>query len=151
MLDLKKLKPHAKECRKCEVDYITAYNIKFYSYDEKNNRPGDEIYGRNIIVEPQNKNQTLRIDLDSLAIAYPQNGICIGVETLNTKYHNPKKAGAYIGPSVKFRTMRESPVKSWVRYRQEDWNFKPAATSTDRKGRKYNMIDLGIVIKTENN
>lgn len=148
---LKKIKDHKKPCKLCKVDYITSYNIKFYSYDSINNKPGDEIFDKNIIIEPENRTYKLTINLDSLKIPLPKNGVCVGIETINIKYKQPKRAGAYIAPGIKFTEVSEKlDFKSWIRYRSEGWVFKSLGTR-DKKGKRYKdnmlIIDLGVKIE----
>lgn len=139
-----------REQPKWEIDYITAYSVKFYEYDVKNQKPGKELYDKNIIVEPGNKSQNLEIDVDSLNIPFPKNGVCVGVEYLNTKYVNPKKVFAIIAPGMNFYEEENlKPIMSWVRYRGEDWEFKSSISSF--KNRRYqNVLVVDMVVNTEN-
>jgi hypothetical protein len=83
-------------------DYLSDFNIKFYEYDSITHLPKAEIYRKNIIVSPKNKSYKMKINLDSLNIKIPKNGICIGLEIINTKYSEPQKLGALIAPFIKF-------------------------------------------------
>lgn len=56
----------------------------------------------------------------------------------------------FITETEKCYRVGKVPAKSWVRYRQEDWIFKSAAANADGQGKKYNMIDVGLVKKIEN-
>lgn len=148
---LKKVKDYKKPCKLCKVDYVTSYNIKFYKYDSINNKPEDEIFDRNIIIEPENRTYKLKINLDSLEIPFPKKGLCLGIETINTKYAQPKRAGAYTAPSIKFTdVLNQTNFKSWIRYRSEGWEFKPLGTK-DKKGNKAtkNMLVVDIEVKIE--
>lgn len=148
---LKKVKDYKKPCKLCKVDYITSFNIKFYKYDSVNNKPGNEIYDKNLIIEPNNKTFELKINLDSLKIPFPENGFCLGIETINTKYIKPKRAGAYTAPRIKFTEVsNQKNFKSWIRYREEGWEFKPLGTR-DKKGNKdtNNMLVIDVDVKIE--
>jgi hypothetical protein len=151
ILDLKKQPEYNKENPKWKLDYLADYNIKFYRFDSIKNKPGEEIYNKDIIIDPQNKTGNLTIDVDSLHIPFPENGICVGVEMINTRYKNPKKVFATIGPIINFTENREMhPIMAWSRFRYEkEWEFKTASRSEDRKGRKYNMMIVDLVINTE--
>lgn len=105
---------------KKDFDYIATYNIKFYEYDSINKKPGEEIYFENLIIEPQNKTYKLKIDVDSLKIKLPANGVCIGVEILNTKYKENIKTMSIIAPSINF-THTQMEVLTWNRYRSKKW------------------------------
>jgi hypothetical protein len=147
-LELKKVKGY-NENNKNKIDYLAAFNIKFYSYDSHKNKPGKEIHNKNIIIEPENKTYTLKIDLDSLQIPFPENGVCVGVEIINTKYKNPKMTFAYIGPFLNFYENRQfSPTTSWTRYRNYENDFI-TSTDQDYKGKKYKTIIVDLTVKLE--
>lgn len=149
-LELEKLKGYLED-RKYKVDYIASYNIKFYNFNNKSNRPGTEIYNKNIIIDPQNKTYTLTIAVDSLHIPFPENGICVGVEIINTKYQNPKKTFAFIGPLMNFSENSECfPIASWIRYRYNGkWEFEPQMGFLDRKEKKQSMLVVDLVVNIE--
>lgn len=149
ILSLKKVKDHPKFCKKCKVDYITAYSIKFYKYDSKNEKPGEEIYFNELIVKPENKTYKYKIKVDSLNIDFPKEGICIGVETYNDKYRKPKTAGAFTAPSLNFTEYSiENETKSWIRYRNEDWTFKTNSFQSNQ-GKKRNGLIIDIEYKIQ--
>jgi hypothetical protein len=142
ILDLQKVKDYQKPCKSCKVDYIASLNIKFYEYDKKNKLPGKEICLKNIIVEPENKTYKFKINLDSLNIDFPKNGVCVGIETINTKYQKPKTSFAIIAPSVKYtNTKSKKEVLSWSRYRNQGWEFK-----TDSNWKANNLFFKTMVV-----
>lgn len=132
-----------------KMDYLTAYGIKFYKYDPKNQRPGEELYAKSIVVEPENKTYDFVIDVDSLDIPFPKEGVCVGVEYVNTKYENPKKVFASIGPVMNFYEEEKlKPILSWIRYRGENREFKHS--SSNFKNRRYqNVLVVDLVVNTE--
>lgn len=148
-LDLQKVKNYKKPCKKCKVEYLVSLNIKFYEYDKKNKKPGNEIHHKNIIVEPENKTYKLRIDLDSLNIDFPKDGVCVGVETINAKYSNINKSFALIAPSIKYtNTKKKSEVLSWFRNRNEKWIFKTDSNrGSNNKFFKSIVVDLKVKIE----
>ncbi|WP_258012198.1 carboxypeptidase-like regulatory domain-containing protein [Flavobacterium psychrophilum] len=151
ILDLKKITQYNKDNPKWKLDYISDYNIKFYEIDLQNNRPGAEIYNKDIIVNPENKTRNFKINIDSLNIPFPESGVCVGVEMINTRYKNPKEVFATIGPRINFTENRDTnPVMAWSRFRyDEEWKFEPVARIQDRKGRRYNMMIVDLIIKPE--
>ena len=152
ILDLKKELEYNKENPKWKLDYLTDYKIKFYEIDLRNNKPGTEIYNKDIIVNPENKTRNFTINIDSLNIPFPENGVCVGVEMINTRYKNPKKVFSLIGPIINFTENQEMhPIMAWSRFRYEkEWKFEAAAKSYNKKGRiKYNMMIVDLVIKPE--
>ncbi|MEO8515890.1 MAG: carboxypeptidase-like regulatory domain-containing protein [Flavobacterium sp.] len=151
VLDLRKVAEFNKDNPKWKLDYISAFKIKFYKLDGLTNKPGEELYDKDIIIEPGNKTQNLSIDVDSLNIKFPVEGICIGVEIINTKYTNPKKVFATIGPDINFTENQEMhPRMSWCRFRTEDkYEFISSSLNEDRKGRKYNMMIVDLIVNPE--
>ncbi|AKC20869.1 hypothetical protein [Flavobacterium psychrophilum] len=151
ILDLKKITQYNKDNPKWKLDYISDYNIKFYEIDLQNNRPGAEIYNKDIIVNPENKTRNFKINTDSLNIPFPESGVCVGVEMINTRYKNPKEVFATIGPRINFTENRDAnPVMAWSRFRYDkEWKFEPVARIQDRKGRRYNMMIVDLIIKPE--
>lgn len=105
---------------KKEFDYLATYNIKFYEYDSIKKIPGEELYFENLIVEPQNKTYKLKINIDSLKINLPKNGICVGVEIINTKYKEEISSMSKIAPSINF-THTQMEVLTWTRFRSKKW------------------------------
>lgn len=103
-----------------EYDYLSSYNIKFYSFDEFTKQPGSPLYFENFIVEPLNKTYELEIDVSDLNIEFPENGICVGVEIVNTKYKTPLKSMAIMAPRINF-THTDYKIVSWGRYRNKSW------------------------------
>lgn len=104
-----------------KADYIATYNIRFYEYDKLLNRPGKELYTKNVIVHPENRTYVLKIPVDTLAIPFPSKGICVGVEIINIKYSGKLKAMAQVGPYINY-THTPLEILSWSRYRNKDWN-----------------------------
>lgn len=149
VLDIQKTPEFNKRIPKWRRDYFAAFSVKFYRFDRQNNKPGEELYNKVIIVEPENKTYKLAINVDSLNIPFPENGLCVGVEIINTKYTNPKKVFAVIAPAINFTENRAfHPVMGWIRYRNEDWEFR-TPLSQDRKGKKYNMMIVDAAVKFE--
>lgn len=149
VLDLKKTPEFSKDNPKWKRDYLATYSFKLYRFDNHNNKPGEEIYKKAIIIEPVNKTYKLAINVDSLNIPFPANGLCVGVEIINTKYTNPKKVFAIIAPTINFTENRTfQPVMGWIRYKNEDWGFK-TPLNYDKKGKKYDMMIVDMVVKIE--
>lgn len=149
ILSLDKLKKN-KDNPDWKMDYITAYNIKFYKYDARNQKPGEELYNENIVVQPENKTYDFVIDVDSLNIPFPKDGVCVGIEYLNTRYLNPKMNSATVGPFMNFyQEEKLKPVLAWTRYRGIDWEFKSLISNF--KNRRYqNVLVVDLIVNTEN-
>jgi hypothetical protein len=129
-------------------DYICAYNIKFYEYDQKTKLPGKELYYDNLIIEPVDKTYNLKINLDSIDIDFPKNGICIGVEIANTKYVNPKSSGAFIAPSINFtESMEDTSVLSWIRYRNKNWIINTQKTPHSNNNNVNSLVNIVVRIE----
>ncbi|ELI6455132.1 carboxypeptidase-like regulatory domain-containing protein [Flavobacterium psychrophilum] len=133
-------------CEKCKMDYLASYNVKFYSYDSINHIPEKEIFSKDIIVYPENKSYSFVIDVDSLNISFPKNGVCIGVEIINTKYKNPKTTGAFIGPAIDFSESKNiRPIIAWTRSRTEGHKFMPNI-DYERDTKKLNKPKIQIAM-----
>ena len=133
-------------CKKCKMDYLATYNVKFYSYDSIQHRPGNEIFSQNIIAYPENKTYSFVIDIDSLNISFPKKGVCVGVEIINTKYKNPKTTGAFIGPSITFSERKKiRPIIAWTRNRDESFKFIPNI-DYERDTKKLNKPKIQIAM-----
>ncbi|WP_417366627.1 hypothetical protein [Flavobacterium beibuense] len=136
-----------KNCKGCKVDYLASYKICFYEYDSSFKKPGAIIYDKEIIVYPKNTSGKFTINLDSLSVPFPANGICVGVEIINTKYNEPKSTFAFIGPTLGFYEYKENGLpKSWIRHRNEGWKFTHVTTRYD-KGKMSNAMAIDISIK----
>lgn len=149
ILSLNKVTKDRKQ-PKWEIDYVTAYSVKFYEYDVKNQKPGKELYDKNIIVEPGNKSQNFEIDVDFLNIPFPKKGVCVGIEYVNTRYVNPKKVFASIAPAMNFYEEENlKPIISWSRDKwSENRDFIPSLSQY--RNRKYsNVLIMDLVVNIE--
>lgn len=131
--------------KESNADYIATYNIKFYEYDENLKKPGNELYDKNLIIYPENKTYKLKIPVDSLGIAFPKNGICVGVEIINTKYTGKLKSMALVGPRINF-THSPMEIVSWSRFRNKKWNVD---THKSRVRKDFINFLLGIDVVIE--
>lgn len=105
-----------------KADYTSKLNIKFYTYDPIEHRPGVEIHKRNLIIDPKNKKQKFNINLLEKNIVFPKNGICIGVEWINDKGIEPKLSYR-LGPSLAY-TRSSMKEKTWGNYRGKGWYLR---------------------------
>ncbi|HIC32518.1 MAG TPA: hypothetical protein EYO76_11425 [Flavobacteriaceae bacterium] len=100
------------------TQFIASLNIKFYSFDKINQKPGYELYTKNLIVKPKNRNYTLNIDVKDIDIYLPKEGMCIGVEFIDP--NNESKKYDVIGPMYRFTYSTEENL-TWSKYRGKDW------------------------------
>lgn len=105
--------------RRDNADYIAMFNIKFYEYDEKNNVPGKELYSKNIYVNPKNHKYRLWIDVEEYNIKFPKNGICVGVELINTVGRVEKYAK--FGPMFRYTSSIKNKSITWSNYHDTGW------------------------------
>lgn len=98
--------------------FIASLNIKFYSFDKINQKPGYELYTKNLIVKPKNRNYTLNINVKDMDIYLPKEGMCIGVEFIDP--NNESKKYDVIGPMYRFTYSTEENL-TWSKYRGKDW------------------------------
>lgn len=100
------------------TQFIASLNIKFYSFDKINQKPGYELYTKKLIVKPKNRNYTLNIDVKDMDIYLPKDGMCIGVEFIDP--NNESKKYDVIGPMYRFTYSTEENL-TWSKYRGKDW------------------------------
>jgi len=129
-----------------KYDYLATYNIKFYKYDPIKKQPGKLIYFKNIIINPKNKTYKLKIDVESLKIDFLENGVCIGVEIVNSKYDEPLKNMAIIAPKINFTHTKEFDILTWSRYRNKNWRVN---TNKSRVKREYINGSINLEIRIE--
>jgi hypothetical protein len=136
-----------RNCKGCKVDYLASFKISFYEYDTVAKKPGQLLHESVIITDPKNKTYKYTVDLDSLHIPFPKSGICVGVELVNTRYNKPKTTFAIIGPAIGFykAEVTAEPI-SWIRYRNEGWNFKNVVTNTNNRP-KSNVLIVDLKAK----
>lgn len=125
-LDLKKRK---------DADYIATFNIKFYEYDSINRLPGKEIYNKNIFVTPKNKNYRLWINVENLNIEFLENGVCVGVEMVNTI--GEVKKYAYFGPMFRYTINKNNKSLNWSNYHNKGWQ------GSSNKHKKFKKFKTG--------
>lgn len=99
--------------------YKTYYRISFYKKDE-NNFPGELLSYENIIIRPENKNKTIKINLKNKNLFLPKDGFFIGVETINPNDTSPKNSMYLTYPNLLY-THSEEKI-TFKRYRGKKWN-----------------------------
>ena len=130
-----------------KYDYLSSYNIKFYEFDEKTNEPGDLLHYENLIVTPENKTYKLKIDVEELDIPFPKNGICIGVEIINTQYKESIKSMAYMAPKINFTHTKEKEILTWSRFRNKNWKIHTKRSSVRKN--EYINGEINLEVKLE--
>lgn len=111
---------YIKHRKRKNTQFIASLNIKFYSFDKINQKPGYELYTKNLIVKPKNRNYTLNIDVKDMDIYLPKEGMCIGVEFIDP--NNESKKYDVIGPMYRFTFSTEKNL-TWSKYRGKKWNI----------------------------
>lgn len=109
---------YIKLIKRKNAQFTASLNIKFYSFDSKNKRPGYELYSKNLVVKPKNKKYTLNIKVEDLHIYIPKEGMCIGIEFIDPK--NKSKKYDIIGPMYRFTYSTEENL-TWSKYRGKNW------------------------------
>lgn len=129
-----------------DMDYLASYKISFYTYDAATKQPGRELYDKVIIAYPEDKTYRFMVDVEALKIPFPADGVCVGVEIINTRYINPKSTFAYIGPLLGFYEYQlNNNPQSWVRYRNEGWKFKNVIHSNIKHQRSNALMIIADV------
>lgn len=143
-------KVYIKLKKRKDVNFVASLNIKFYSYDAANKKPGYELYTKNIVVKTKNKNYTLNIKVEDFDIYLPEEGMCIGVEFIDPK--NESKKYDRIGPAYGFKFSNEE-VLTWSKYRGKSWRpgfveFK-RGNFGDRSKKGNVMIGVDVLMPKE--
>ncbi len=128
-----------------KFDYLSSFNIKFYTYNELKKQPGEPLYSENFIIQPLNKTYELEVDVSHLNIDFPANGICIGVEIINTNYEEPLNSMAYMAPYINF-THTNYKIASWGRYRNKTWTVN---TRKSNHRKDFENARINIMAKIE--
>jgi hypothetical protein len=133
-------------------DYLATYNIKVYDFNAISQLPENELYNKNIIIEPENKTYNLKINVDSLSIKFPKDGICIGVEILNKQYANPKLSMAKIAPYINY-TQTDNEIKTWARYRNKIWKMQtqkmPTRVDWTKNNKDYQFTNAIVNVEVK--
>lgn len=128
-------------------DYLASYNIKFYEYNEETKQPGDVLYYKNLIVTPENKTYKLKIDVSDLKIPFSKNGICIGVEIINTQYDTPIKTMAQMAPKINFTHTKAPTLLTWSRYRNKNWKIRTRKSHVKKGHFSNGGINVNVNVK----
>ncbi|SDH07081.1 carboxypeptidase-like regulatory domain-containing protein [Winogradskyella thalassocola] len=102
-----------------DAEYIATFNVKFYQFDSIANAPGKLMYNENIYVQPKNKKYRLWVNVEDFGILFPKNGMCVGVEMVNT-YGKVKKY-AYFGPMYRYTFTEDKTLQTWSNYHNSGW------------------------------
>ena len=122
--------------RRKNADFTAIFNIKFYSYNQENDSPGELLYTKNIYVKPKNRKYRFWINVNELDIPFPENAVCIGVEMINGSGHVKKYTK--FGPMFRY-TITKSKTKVWSNYHNTGWK-------NANINRKNNKIETAVPI-----
>lgn len=127
--------------RRHDAQLNAAFNIKLYEYDKINNKPGDLLNEERILVYPKNKKYRLWVNLKDLKIDFPENGICIGVEMINT--HGKVKKYTTFGPMYRYTKSESNDFTIWSNYYNVGW--KSGSTKNKKRKTLNPMIGLEVL------
>ena len=143
--------------------FMNHFKINFYEYDSVLKKPGTKINTDDIIVFPENKNYELKVDVNHIGISFPEEGLCVGVEIINTygipydldpkdissklklKNFNDEKTmpAPYLGLA---RSKNDSAIQTWERCisKQVDWVICPV-----KYGPKDSDLNLKVNVEVK--
>lgn len=101
------------------AEATATFNIKFYSFDSQKQLPDKLLYHENLFISPKNKKYTLKVPLEDLEIFIPPNGICIGIEMMNTGKEMPKYT--QYGPALRYTLSENNKSITWSNYLNTGW------------------------------
>ncbi len=109
-IDLKKRK---------DADHIAALDIRLYELDRETMKPGKALHNKRIFIKPKNKKYRLWINVESYNIKLPSEGICLGVEMVNTVGKVEKYT--YFGPIFRYTFSQNNKLITWSNYHNSGW------------------------------
>lgn len=116
--------------------YVASFNVKFYEYDKITNKPGKELYNKNVFINPKNRKYTLWVNVQDFDISLPENGICVGIEMVNTIGKVEKYAK--FGPMFRYTFNKNKKSITWSNYLNTGWK------NGSIKHKKYKKFKTGI-------
>lgn len=129
-------------------DSSAQYAIKFYTYDNYKKSPRDLIYTKKLNVKLENRYSKLRVDLNSLQIPFPENGICIGIEYVKSDSQDLRGTG-YLPGVVFLRSKEESETIFWIKDKKEDGDVWVRLIERNISRGENNDIIFNVVAKYE--
>ena len=130
-----------------DAEYTATFNVKFYQYDSISNSPGKLLYNENLYILPKNKKYRLWIDVKDYEIRFPENGICVGIEMVNT--HRKVKKYAYFGPMFRYTFAENKVLKTWSNYHNRGWRAASIEHKEKDKYFKNGMANPMIGVEVE--
>ena len=128
---------YVKLKKRRDATHIAMFNIKFYEFNKEMNQPGKELYHENVLVELKNSKYTQWVNVETMNIMMPKDGICIGVEMINP-YKNTKKYTCF-GPMFRYTLGDDNLVRTWSNYRNNGWR------SASIEKNKFKRSKAGII------
>jgi len=126
----------------------TFFRIKFYEYDVRKKQPGKLLSYEQIVLQPENKTQKINIDLKEYYIKYPREGICVGIETFNTRKKKTSKTMYLTSPCL--RHTYDEEALTWENYRGKSWEKNTHRLKSKVFGKvKYNYSNPLIKMKVQ--
>lgn len=95
------------------------FRIKFYGLSNDKKHPGKLMSNFDTIIKPKNKNQKVVISVKDRLIAFPKNGVFVGVETINPYPNNPTESMYATAPNL-VMTYGKKPL-SFSSFRGQNW------------------------------
>jgi len=93
--------------------------LRIYKYNTIRNIPGDDILYENLIFE--RKGNKTKIDLTKHNIFFPKEGLCVGIEWLDSK-NKTNGERILIGPAACINYSKKNTIKTWSSYRGRNWD-----------------------------
>lgn len=140
---IKDVKFKLRQSEKDEINtFKTYYRISFYKQN-KIHFPGELLTFEDIIIQPENKTQTIKINLESKNLYLPKNDLFIGIKTINPDEISPKNSMYLTSPSLLY-THVENKI-TFKRYRGKQWH-KDTRTSVFKKEHyKVPFVKMSVI------
>lgn len=119
--------------------------IKFYRYDEEKRIPGELLNVKPILIKPENKKATVKLEVEGLNILFPKQGICVGIETVKPADVVTGKTMASTYPYQVYTHSKE-PL-SWGSYRGKPWKKKRRLSYFKKNMYSIPLVKLNVKYK----
>lgn len=133
----------------------SKFNIRFYTIN-KEGKPGDYIYNKNITVVTKKGKKIVEINLSNLNIIFPKQGLFVAVEWLIIKKNRheykytmegsrKKLNGINYEPSVG-TILSETPQNTWFFNKGKWWKMPKIKSVFKKLDGKYNLIAMELIL-----
>jgi len=124
----------------------TYYRVKFYSYNTDKKQPGKLLSSKDVFVQPENKTKKIIIDLTHYNVLFPEEGICVGIETIKpSNIILPKNPMYTTAPSLVW--VHGEKLNTWSSFMGKKWSKSNRKSVFNKKYYTNPLIHLKVQFK----